>query len=109
MRIPTLVLVLAACGSDITAAPEHNPLGSTESVLPFPSSLYESADATTATGVRLDVPVGAFPGNHDTGVAFDPTPLGRRHGWSPATTILWAAQGGVDPAGLVPYTHPRAR
>src|SRR5260221_11986828 len=95
--------LLAACGSDTVVAPEHNPLGTTDSVLPFPSSLYEIADASTATGVRVDVPVGAFPANVDTHDPFDATAMNKRHGWSPATTILWAAPGGADAAGLVGY------
>src|SRR5512144_350441 len=104
MRAILVVAVLTACGDDaVTVAPEHDPLGSTDDILPYPSSLYEIADMTSPTGVRLDVPVGAFPGNADTGVPFDPAPLARRHGWSPLTTMLWAAPHGVDPAGLVGY------
>ncbi len=93
---------IAACGADdaLATAPEHNPLGSTDDILPFPSSLYEQADPASPTGYDLDVPVGAFPANQNTGTPFDPTPLARRHGWSPAVTLLWAAPGGVDPATL---------
>ena len=105
MRAFWVCLLLTACGDDTTtnlpvATPEHNPLGTNDDILPFPSSLYERADPASPTGYDLDVPVGAFPGNTSTGAAFDPTPLARRHGWSPVTTILWAAPGGVDPATL---------
>ena len=98
-------LLLAACADDTTgslpvASPEHNPLGTNDDILPFPSSLYEAADPTSPTGYDLAVPVGAFPVNTNTAVPFDPTPLARRHGWSPAATILWAAPGGVDPTTL---------
>src|SRR3569623_277963 len=98
-------LLLAACADDTTeslpvASPEHDPLGTNDDILPFPSSLYEAADPTSPTGYDLAVPVGAFPVNTNTAVPFDPTPLARRHGWSPAATILWAAPGGVDPATL---------
>ncbi|HET9987595.1 MAG TPA: hypothetical protein VFQ65_03730, partial [Kofleriaceae bacterium] len=103
MRALWVCLFVAACSDDATTppvAPEHDPLGTNDDILPFPSSLYERADPASPTGYDLDVPLGAFPGNTNTGVPFDPTPLARRHGWSPVTTILWAAPGGVDPATL---------
>lgn len=94
-----VVAVFAACGDDpISVRPEANPLGSTDNILPYPSSLYEQVDGD---GVRLDVPVGAFPDNADTKVPFDPTRLNRRRGWPATTTILWAAPKGVNPARLV--------
>src|SRR3569623_3020251 len=98
-------LLLAACADDTTgslpvASPEHNPLGTNDDILPFPSSLYEAAYPTSPTGYDLAVPVGAIPINTNTAVPFDPTPLARRHGWSPAATILWAAPGGGDPTTL---------
>jgi hypothetical protein len=94
------IVLVAACGDDVPPVPaEANPLGSTVNILPFPSSLYEHADG------RLDVPVGAFPTNVVSKVPFDPTPLARRRGWPATTTLLWAAPGGVDPAGLVDHTR----
>jgi len=93
------VLVLAACGDDaISVPPEANPLGTTTNILPFPSSLYEVRDGE---GVRLDVPVGAFPLNTVTMQPLDPTPLAKRRGWPASTTILWAVKGGADPDGFV--------
>jgi hypothetical protein len=91
-----VLVVLAACGDDaISVSPEANPLGSTNNILPYPSSLYEHPDG------RLDVPAGAFPANKVTGASLDPAPLARRRGWPATTTLLWAAPSGVDPAGLV--------
>src|SRR5512135_3642828 len=93
------LLVLVACGSDsLGVKPEANPLGSTENILPYPSSLYEKVDGA---GVRLDVPVGAFPANAVTHADYDPTRMSTRRGWPATTTLLWAAPKGVDPAGLV--------
>lgn len=90
-----LLVVVAACGDDaISVAPEANPLGSTDNILPYPSSLYENADGS------LDVPVGAFPTNTITKMPLDVAPLAKRRGWPATTTPLWAAIGGVDPAGL---------
>ena len=100
-----LLVSVWACSDDPgeqlpVASPEHNPLGNNDDILPYPSSLYEAADPASPTGYDLAVPIGAFPGNINTGAPFDPTRLSRRHGWSPATTILWAAPNGVDPATL---------
>lgn len=102
MRCALVALLLfAACGDDaVSVPPEANPLGTTENILPFPSSLYEVADGA---GVRLDVPVGAFPMNTVMMQAFDPVPLAKRRGWPASVTILWAAPGGADPAGLVSH------
>lgn len=99
------VVVLVACGgSSAPVAPAVNPLGTTGNVLPYPSSLYEKADTSSPTGVRLDVPSAAIP-VPDTGAVFDTTRMNARTGWPAATTILWAAPGGVDPTTLVGYTN----
>jgi len=93
---------LMGCSDDAPSVPpEANPLGTLDNVLPFPSSLYEKAQAD---GVTLDLPAGAFPDNIVSGKAFDPAPLASRHGWPASSTIIWATKGGVDPAGLVPHT-----
>ncbi len=97
------VCSLAACSSSAPPVPaDANPLGSTRDILPFPSSLYERADASSPTGIRLDVPSGALP-VPGSGVMFDPTPIDARTGWPSTVTLLWAAPGGVDPATLVGY------
>jgi len=96
-RLAALVVLLGlvACGDDgISTPPEANPLGTTENILPYPSSLYEKADGS------LDVPVGAFPENVITKTPFDPTRLNKRRGWPATTTLLWTAKGGVDAAQL---------
>ncbi|HEY5946002.1 MAG TPA: hypothetical protein VIV40_10955, partial [Kofleriaceae bacterium] len=101
MRAVFVAVLLVACGDDaVDVRPEANPLGTTANILPYPSSLYEVADGD---GVRLDVPVGAFPKNTITMQDLDPTPLAKRRGWPASTTILWAVTGGADPAGFV--TH----
>ena len=98
-----LVLVgLVACGGDDAPAPpaECNPLGSTGCVLPWPSSVYEADDATSPTGIRLDLPVGALPTNIDD-LAIDTGWINRRTGFSPMSQILLTFPGGVDDAKLV--------
>jgi len=99
-------LVLSACGGDDTelATPAHcNPLGGTRCVVPFPSSIYEIDDATSATGRRLAVPPGALPTNID-GIEFDPTPFNRWDGFSSAAPIVMAFPTGIDPTNLVHYS-----
>jgi hypothetical protein len=96
-----VALLVAACGDDAPSVPdEANPLGTTTNILPYPSSLYEVADGD---GVRLDVPLGAFPMNTQMNPPLDPTPFARRKGWPASTTILWAVKGGADPAGFVDH------
>lgn len=103
MRHVSCLLVLAACGSSGGNAtdPAKNPLGDGTSVLPFPSSLYEKADASSPTGVVLDLPAGALPAAQ--GVAFDPTRLDQRTGWPASISILWAVPDGIDKSALVGY------
>jgi hypothetical protein len=99
--VAVLLAAAGACGDDAIGIPaEANPLGTTANILPYPSSLYEVADGA---GVRLDVPVGAFPTNTVTMQELDTAPLAKRRGWPASTTILWAVTGGADPAGFV--TH----
>lgn len=103
MRWVLVAALLVACGDDAIQVPaEANPLGMTSNILPYPSSLYEVTDGD---GVRLDVPVGAFPTNTalTPPTQLDPAPFARRRGWPSSTTILWAVPGGADPAGFV--TH----
>jgi len=101
----TLGLSITGCGGDDgTAVPaECNPLGTTGCVLPWPSSIYQRADSTSPTGVRLDLPLGALPMNVD-GIEIDPGWINQRTGFSPMTQILVTFPSGVDGANLVPYT-----
>lgn len=105
MRSALVLIAVLGCsgGGGTSVPPAANPLGTTDNILPYPSSLYERADSTSPTGIRLDVPSEAIP-VPDSGDAFDPTHMNERAGWPAATTVLWAAPGGVDPATLVPYT-----
>lgn len=96
---------LAACGGDsgTTGIPEQcNPLGGPACLMPWPSSMYLEADASTATGYRLALPVSAMPVNID-GIAVDPAPFNRWDGFSPSGPIIAAFEGGVSATGLPPY------
>jgi len=97
------VVLTGACGDNDPLggiARECNPLGGAECVTPWPSSIYEIEDSSTATGVRLDFPEYALPTSEDD-VVFDPAQLDRRDGYSPAVQIFTAFPGGVDPSNLV--------
>jgi hypothetical protein len=74
-------------------------------LLPWPSNRFLADDATTTTGHRLALPMEAMPRNV-RGVPIDPTQLNRFDGFSPATSMMVAFQGGdLDPANLVDERH----
>ncbi|MBK9030708.1 MAG: hypothetical protein IPL61_05110 [Myxococcales bacterium] len=103
----------AACGDDGTTPPpggipaECNPLGGVTCLLPWPSAAYEVADATTASGVRLALPLEAMPVNIDQ-VAIDPVPYNRFDGFPPSAPILVVMPNGIAGAGLPPPEDPDA-
>ncbi len=108
-RTRLLVLAVATsatgCGSKDLATPaECNPLGGQGCVLPWPSSIYERDDATSASGARLDLAPGSLP-KSERGVVLDPTPWNARTGFSPATQILTAFPVAVDGSSLVSDTN----
>lgn len=89
-----LLACLAACGGGGAASPETL-LGYEPGLVPFPSSVFEIADPSSPTGVRLDLPYDVVPAP-EGGERFDPSPLNRRTGWTAAATLLWQAPAGVD-------------
>jgi len=99
----------AACGdeNDSGIPGECNPLGGQGCLLPWPSSIYEVADSTTATGRRLNVPIEAMPTNIDN-VAVDPITINRWDGFSPTGPLLVAFPTGVSASGLPSYKNPDA-
>jgi len=85
------MIAVAACGGDdgtTDGAPaECNPLGGTTCLLPWPSAAFLTADATTATGFRLDLDVKAMPVNID-GLPVEPAFFNRFDGFAPSAPIL---------------------
>jgi hypothetical protein len=80
-------------------------VGPMECLLPWPSSRYIVEDATTASGYRVELPLGAMPmnGRH---VPVDPEIFNRFDGFSPATSIITAFEGGdVDGTNLPDELH----
>ncbi len=95
--------LLASCGGN-TSLPidaRCNPLGAGACLAPFPSSAFEIADPSTATGRRLAIPEGAIP-RGITDVDVDPTRWNAMDGFSASAPIVIAFPGGVSPVGLPP-------
>lgn len=93
-----LALVVAACSGEthIAVPADCNPLGYGEHcAVPWPSSVYEVADATTMTGRRLALPAGALPVNFD-GKQVDPTMWNLADGFSPSAPMLVAFPHGAS-------------
>lgn len=91
------LLVVAGCGSESNKldVPEGcNPLGGGECVLPIPSSYYMRDDASSPTGVRMDLP-DVLPINTN-GVRISPAFYNTRDGWSADASILASFPGGVS-------------
>lgn len=105
-RVLLLLAVIAAgCGEDApTVAPACNPLGGGGCIAPWPSSIYMTADATSATGYRVDIPEGALPTNGD-GTPIDPRRFNEGDGFSPSGFAFITFEGGVDPSNLVHHSR----
>src|SRR6185312_2455795 len=91
------------CNSD-TALPIEarcNPLGINHCMTPWPSSVFEVDDATTATGKKLAIPDKTLPTNFD-GETVDPTGWNKADGFSPAAPMVMSFPGGVSAEGLPP-------
>ena len=107
MRALGSLLLLAACSSGSVSLPMKancNPLGLNHCMTPWPSSVFEVDDATTATGRRLAIPDGTLPTNAD-GISADPTGWNLADGFSPAAPILLSFPSGVSIAGLPPVDN----
>lgn len=73
-------------------------------LLPWPSSRFLVADATTATGHRVALPPAAMPANV-LGTAVDPAPWNRWDGFSPMTSAMAELPLRIDPTPLVDFRH----
>ncbi len=84
------LVVMSACGGDdisVDVPPECNPLQGGACLAPWPPMTYETPDAASPTGYRLEVPPGVIPPGA-SGMPFDPTRFNGRSGYSPATQII---------------------
>jgi hypothetical protein len=76
-------------------------------LLPWPSSAFLVADATTRTGFRLAIPTDAMPRNRDH-VLVDPAPWNRADGFSPMTTVMVQLASSIDATPLPTWHDPSA-
>jgi len=114
-----VVATLASgCGNETTSSgtpgPDDglpascNPLRTRDAcLLPYPSAVFTRDDATSPTGLRLDLTSEVFPRNADA-VAFDPVRLNRLDGFSPATQIVAFFPDRLDGTTLPPLGDPDA-
>lgn len=87
--------------SDLYPCEAINP---TSCLLPFPSNTFTRVDATTDTGLRLDISPTATPANKD-GKRIDPFEQNRNDGFSPGQVLLTYIPGaGLDQSDAAPIT-----
>jgi hypothetical protein len=102
------VISVAAAGcSNATSLPVEaacNPLGDGHCMTPWPNSVFEVEDASSATGRRLAIPAGTLPSNAE-GIAADPSGWNLADGFSPAAPIAMAWKSGVSPDDLPPLDN----
>ncbi len=61
-------------------------------LLPFPNDRFTTADGSTPTGIRVDLPLAAMPRNV-IGKPIDPTEWNRNDGFSPGSMVLTYVPG----------------
>src|SRR3954447_14335026 len=113
LRLLVLAVLLAAAATPAATAHAAAPcddLDSSACLYPWPNDLFTRADPTTATGVRLDLPLTGMPKNI-AGKPIDPTEMNRNDGFSPGSLIVTRvpgldSQAAFDKSGLVPITDP---
>jgi hypothetical protein len=81
------------------AMPGCNPIIGDDCLTPFPSSFHETDDASTATGVRMNIAANALPQQAD-GSVIKPDRLNQKDGVSPATPFIVYFKAGVSAASL---------
>jgi hypothetical protein len=101
LRVTALAVLALACALWAPAAQAAN-------LYPWPSDRYTRPDATTATGLRLNLQLADMPTNV-AGKPVDPTEFNRNDGFSPGSLIIARVPGldtqaAFDRTGLVPIT-----
>ncbi len=90
--IPARDITRLAADRALEAAGLCDPLDHAGCLLPFPNDRWTVADATTATGRRINLSPLSMPRNV-ANKPIDPTELNRNDGWSQGTPILTAVPG----------------
>lgn len=111
-----LILLYCLLGCTTNARPDRtkaatNPLGG-ELIFPFPSDYYTSPDATSATGLRLNISAGDLPELfwQSAGQGFEGilARLNRTDGFSPTTPLVIELPPGFNEAALPDAKHSAA-
>jgi hypothetical protein len=110
IMVAALLVPAAAAGGAPSAGaapnPAHcDPIDTAQCLLPFPDNFFTVADATKATGLRVNFPVDVMPTNA-AGTPIDPTDWNRLDGFSPGSEIIVQVPG-IDLArtGVAPITN----
>jgi len=85
-----------------------DPVDQTRCLLPFPSNYYTTPDASTATGLRLNLADAQMPHNVSRGT-IGAAPYNRNDGFSPNSPIVTRVPGleskaALDASGIAPQT-----
>ncbi len=84
--------------------PTCDPIDASQCLLPFPDNYFTTPDATTPTGLRLNLPAAAMPANAQ-GVHIDPTDWNQSDGFSPGSEIIAFIPGlDLHATGAAPIT-----
>ncbi len=81
--------VVAKSGAEL---PFCDSFDSRRCLLPWPSDVFTTADASTPTGLRVDLPLAGMPRNV-AGRPIDPTEQNRNDGFSPGSTMMTLVPG----------------
>lgn len=96
--VPLVVLVMAGSsapagavagrgGAGDPAAADCQPFSGRPCLLPFPNNLFTRTDRSSATGLRVQLPAGAMPINHN-GQRISVAPYDRADGFSPGSAAI---------------------
>src|SRR5437660_4982272 len=87
------------------AAAVCDPIDESDCLLPWPNDYFTTADASTATGIRLNFSSLATPRNA-AGTPIDPTDWNRLDGFSPGSQIVTHVAGMDNPQAFKETNPP---
>ena len=101
-----LIAALGGTPSASAATPAANcqPFGNKPCLLPFPDNRFSKADPTSATGLRVQMPIHAMPTN-TAGAQMKVAEYNRNDGFSPGSMIVARIPGLDNPTALT-KTNP---
>src|SRR6266568_3229386 len=107
-----IVLVMSASATGVAladpvqdAAAVCDPIDQSDCLLPWPNNYFTTTDASTVTGIRLNVSPLATPRNA-SGTPIDPTDWNRLDGFSPGSQIVTHIAGMDNPQAFTKNNPP---